>query len=72
MSVLTEVAELDVSQHVEAALLHVVDEGDETDAAAWVGHHQKDLGPPELHVVFPHVQHQQVLANLLEGRRQAG
>lgn len=39
-SVLTEVAELDVSQHVEAALLNIVDEGDEADAAAGVGHHQ--------------------------------
>lgn len=53
-----------MSEHVEAALLDIVDEGDEADAAAGVGHHQEDLRPPELHVVLPHVQHQQVLANL--------
>lgn len=47
-----------MSQHVEAALLNIVDEGDEADAAAGVGHHQKDLGPPELHVVLPNVEHQ--------------
>lgn len=62
--VLTEISQLDVSQDVEAALLDVVDEGDEAHAAARVGHHQQDLGPPELHVVLPHVQHQQVLAHL--------
>lgn len=67
--VLTEISQLDVSQDVEAALLDVVDEGDEAHAAAGVGHHQQDLGPPELDVVLPHVQHQQILAHL---RRKCG
>lgn len=67
MSVLTQLSELDVSEHVEAALLDIVDEGDEADAAARIRHHQQDLRPPELHVVLSHVQHQQVLADLLKG-----
>ncbi len=66
--VLTEISELDVSQHVEAALLDVVDEGDEAHTAARVGNHQQDLRPPELDVVLPHIQHQQVLTHLLEAR----
>lgn len=66
LSVLTQISELDVSEHVEAALLDVVDEGDEADAAARIRDHQQDLRPPELHVVLSHVQHQQVLADLLK------
>lgn len=58
-----------MSQDVEAALLDVVDEGDEAHAAARVGHHQQDLGPPELDVVLPHVQHEQVLAHLRQNSR---
>lgn len=64
--VLTEISKLDVSQYVEAALLDVVDEGDEAHTAARVGHHQQDLRPPKLDMVFSHIQHQQVLAHLLE------
>lgn len=60
-----------MAQHVEAALLDVVDEGDEADAAARVGDHQQNLRPPELDVVLPHVQHQQVLTHLW-GRRGGG
>jgi len=67
--VLTEVPQLDVSQHVEAALLDVVDELDESGAASGVRDHQEDLRPPELHVVLPHVQHQQVLTHLEGGER---
>lgn len=66
LSVLTQFSELDVSEHVEAALLDVVDEGDEAHAAARIGDHQQDLRPPELHVVLSHIQHQQVLADLLK------
>lgn len=61
-----------MSQHVEAALLDVVDEPDEADAAARVGHHQQDLRPPELNVVLPHVQHQQVLPHLWGGAKASG
>lgn len=46
-----------MSQHVEAALLDVIDEGDEAHTASRVGNHQQDLRPPELDVVLPHVQH---------------
>lgn len=60
-----------MTQHVEAALLDVVDEGDEAHTAARVGNHQQDLRPPELDVVLPHIQHQQVLAHLRE-RRELG
>lgn len=66
-AVLTQISKLDVSEHVEAALLNVVDEGDEADGAARIGDHQQDLRPPELHVVLSHVQHQQVLADLVKG-----
>ena len=61
---LSEVAREHVSQHVQSALLDVVDEADEAGAAAGVRHHQQHLGPPELDVVLPHVQHQQVLTHL--------
>lgn len=55
--VLTKVSELDMSQHVQAALLDVVDEGDEAHATARVGNHEQDLRSPEFDVVLPHVQH---------------
>ena len=58
-----------MSEHVEATFLYVIDEGDEAHAAAGVGNHQKDLGSPELDVVLPHVQHQQVLTHLQAGRK---
>lgn len=61
---LTQVLQLHVAQDVEAALLEVVDEVDEAGAAAWVLHHQQHLWAPELDVVLPHVQHQQVLPHL--------
>lgn len=53
-----------MSQHVKAALLDVIDEGNEAHAAARVGNHQKYLRPPELDMVLSHIQHQQVLAYL--------
>lgn len=62
--VLTEISKLNMSQHVESALLDVVDESDEAHAAAGVRNHQKDLRPPELHMVLPHIQHQQVFTHL--------
>lgn len=61
---LTEVSQLDMSENVEATFLDVIDEGDEAHAAARVGNHQEDLGPPKLDVVLPHVQHQQVFTHL--------
>ena len=41
---------------------------DELGGGARVGHHQQDLGPPELHVILPHVQHQQIFAHLTQHR----
>lgn len=64
--ILTEISELDVTQHIEATLLDVVDEGDEAHAATGVGHHEQDLRSPELDVVLSHVQHQQILSHLFE------
>lgn len=46
-----------MSQHVQAALLDVVDEGDEAHTTARVGNHEQDLRSPEFDVVLPHVQH---------------
>lgn len=60
----TQVSQLHVCQHIEAALLDVVDEGDQSHTAPGVGHHQQHLRPPELHVIFTNVQHQQVLTHL--------
>lgn len=71
MQTLTQVLQLDVAQDVEAALLEVIDKVDEAGAAPWVLHHQQHLWAPELDVVFPHIQHQQVLPHL-EGGRAAG
>ena len=65
---LTQVLQLDVAQDVEATLLEVVDKVDEAGAAPWVLHHQQHLRAPELDVVLPYIQHQQVLPHLEEGR----
>lgn len=46
-----------MSQHVEATLLDVVNEGDEAHTAARVRHHQQNLWSPELHMVLTHIQH---------------
>lgn len=56
-----------MSQHVEAALLDVIDKGDEAHAAARVGNHEEDLRSPELDVVLPDVQHQKVFTYLQGG-----
>lgn len=53
-----------MAQHVESSLLQLVDEQDELTGGARVGHHQQHLRPPELHVVFSHIQHQQILTHL--------
>lgn len=64
--VLTEISELDMTQHIEATLLNVIDEGDEAHAAPGVGNHEQDLRSPELDVVLSHVQHQQIFSHLFE------
>lgn len=55
-----------MSEDVKAALLDIVNEGDEADVSARVGHHQQHLRPPELHVILTYVQHQQVFTHLRE------
>lgn len=55
-----------MSQYIEATLLQVIDESHETCTAARVCDHQEHLWPPEFHMVFTYVQHQQVLAYLSE------
>lgn len=69
LKVLTEITELDMPQHVKPTLFYVIDEGDEAHGAARVGNHQKDLGPPELDVVLPDVEHQKILTDLQAEQR---
>lgn len=64
ISALTEIAKLDVPQHVQAALFDIVDEGDEAYTASRVGDHQQNLRPPELDMILPHIQHEQILPYL--------
>lgn len=61
---LTQVLQFNVAQNIEAALLEVIDKVDEAGTAPWVLHHQQHLWAPELDMVLPHVQHQQVLPHL--------
>lgn len=68
---LTQVLQLNMAQDIEAALLEVVDEVNEAGTAPRVLHHQQHLWAPELDVVLPHIQHQQVLPHL-EGGREEG
>lgn len=65
---LTQVLQLDMAQDVESTLLEVVDKVNEARAAPWVLHHQQHLWAPELDMVLPHIQHQQVLPHLEGGR----
>lgn len=65
---LTQVLQLDMAQDIKATLLEVIDKVNEAGTATWVLHHQQHLWAPELNVVLPHIQHQQVLPHLDEGR----
>ena len=53
-----------LAQHVQAALLHLVDEVYEGAGHAGVLHQQHHLRPPELNVRLPGVQQQQIFSNL--------
>lgn len=55
-----------MAKHVEPTLLHIIDEGNKSCAAARIGHHQEHLWSPELHMVLSHIQHQQVFSHLVE------
>ena len=55
-----------MSQYIEATFLQVINESHETCTAPRICHHQQHLGPPELHMVFTHIQPQKVLTYLSE------
>lgn len=61
---ITQISQLHVAEHEQPPLLQLVDKQNELTGRAGVGHHQQHLRPPELHVVFPHVQHEQILPHL--------
>lgn len=61
---ITQISQLHMTQHIQSSLLQLIYKQDELAGRAGVGHHQQHLRPPELHVVFPHIQHQQILAHL--------
>jgi hypothetical protein len=60
---------LDIAEHEQAALLHVVAELDEGQTAARIGDQEENLRPPELDVVFARVQEEQVLSDLCNVER---
>lgn len=72
VQILTQVLQLHMAQDIEAALLEIIDKVDEAGAASGVLHHQQHLRAPELDVVLPHIQHQQVLPHLEDGGRETG
>lgn len=57
-----------MSQYIKATLLQVINESQEANTAARVCHHQQQLGPPELHMVLAHIQHQEILAYLSDNK----
>lgn len=61
---ITQIPQLHVAQHKEPPLLQLIHKEDELTGRSRVGHHQQHLRPPELHVVLPHIQHQQILSHL--------
>lgn len=65
---ITQISQLHVSQHIKSTLLQLVHKQDELTGRPRVGHHQQHLRPPELHVFFSHIQHQQILTHLFGGR----
>lgn len=65
---ITQISQLHMAEDKQAPLLQLVDKQNELAGRAGVGHHQQHLRPPELHVVFPHIQHEQILAHLQTGR----
>lgn len=62
----TQLSQLNMAKYIEPTLFHIIDESNEARAAPRIGHHQKHLWSPELHMVLSHIQHQQVFAHLVE------
>ena len=61
---ITQISQLHVAEDKQPPLLQLVDKQNELAGRARVGHHQQHLRPPELDVVFSHIQHEQVLPHL--------
>lgn len=61
---ITQISQLHMAEDKQPPLLQLVDKQDELTGRAGVGHHQQHLRPPELYVVFPHIQHEQILTHL--------
>lgn len=61
---ITQISQLHMAEDKQPPLLQLVDKQNELAGRAGVGHHQQHLRPPELHVIFPHIQHEQILAHL--------
>lgn len=66
---LTKVSQGDVAQYIEAPLLELVGQPQQRQGAPGVPHQEQQLGPPELHVILPDVQPEQVLSHLGPGVR---
>lgn len=58
-----------MAQYIEAPLLELVGQPQQRQGAPGVPHQEQQLGPPELHVVLPDVQPEQVLSHLGPGVR---
>lgn len=67
--VFTEVADFHMAEHVKTALLQIVHKIDERTRGSWTRHQQQHLRSPEFHVIFSRIQHQQILAHLMEHQR---
>lgn len=67
---LTKVSQGDVAQHIETPFLELVGQSQQRQGTPGVPHQEQQLRPPELHVVFPNIQPEQVLPHL--GSRRGG
>lgn len=60
-----------MSHHIEATLLEVVNKSHKGRRAARIRDHQQQLGPPEPHMIFAHIQLQQIFTHLNVKERNA-
>ena len=61
-----EVALLNVTQDIQPALLHMIDKMDQGTTRPWVSHKKQHLWSPELDMVLPWVEEEQILSHLVE------
>lgn len=64
---LTKVSQSDMAQHIEASLLELVGQSQQRQGTPRVPHQEQQLGSPELHMILPHVQSEQVFTHLGSG-----